>query len=152
MSLHTVDGDVTAEHLRALSKLRDNQEIDERRKRFRETVFDYIKKLRSAPQNEVVLAMDHLREQLRNDRAQLDVDLKRAKFNWMTSRDGAVAMLVAAGTGIATIVSGGATLAGAAAAVPTMLSGVIGLRAYQDARRVALEKHWTSWLFHRKRC
>jgi hypothetical protein len=148
---HTIEGAITPERLRKLLDLRDDPEIDDLRVRYRETVFGRLQAVRTAPETEIGLRLDELDDQLEKDRAQLERVLKRARIDWVISRDGIIATIAAAGFGVAAFLSGGAALAVVPAVVAASLSGAIGLREHQRARRAAFETHWTSWLFQLER-
>jgi hypothetical protein len=148
---HTIEGAITAERLRKLYDLRSDPEIDALRVRYREAVFGRLQAVRTAPEMEVGLRLAEFDDQLKQDRARLERALKRARIDWVISREGMIATIAAAGFGVAALLTGGAALAVAPAILTTALSGAIGFREHRRARRAAFDAHWSSWLFHLER-
>jgi hypothetical protein len=144
----TIEGAITAGRLRKLHELRNDPEIDALRVRYRETVFHRLQAVRTAPEMEVELRLAEFDDQLKQDRARLERALKRARIDWVVSREGMIATIVTAGLGVAALLTGGAALAVAPAIVTAALSGAIGFRAHQRARQETFDAHWSSWLFH----
>jgi hypothetical protein len=148
---HTIEGAITAERLRKLYDLRKDPEIDALRVRYRETVFGRLQAVRTAPEMEVGLRLAEYDDQLEQDRAQLERALKRARIDWVISREGIIATITAAGFGVGAILTGGAALAVAPAILTAALVGAIGFREHQRARQAAFNTHWSSWLFRLER-
>jgi hypothetical protein len=114
-------------------------------------VFGRLQAVRTASEMEVALRLAEFDDQLKQDRARLERALRRARIDWVISREGMIATIAAAGFGLAALLTGGAALASAPAIVATALSGAIGIRGYQQARREAFDAHWSSWLFQLER-
>lgn len=145
VELLTIDGEVTPKRLRKLAEARKDQELDALRVRFRDRVTQYLDALRTAPEHELKIRLDHLREQLRVDRRALSRELRRARIDWVLEKEGLVATLSLTASGIAAVLSSGALLA--PGLVSALVAGFRGLRNSRRAQRAVLEKHWTSWLF-----
>jgi hypothetical protein len=130
---------VGAKDLKRLYALRMDDGFDAQRRAFQERVDGYIDALRAAPANERQLFADDWQLELERDRAGLKRELRRAGFRTIVDKEGVIALVLAGGAG--TLLGPiGAAIGFSAAAARLLLSA-------RQARRNALEQHWSSWLF-----
>lgn len=128
-------GTLDATVFRRLLDARKHSELEERRKNFCLKVDEYIGLLQTAEDPERHVIGEHFQLELDLNLRNTKKELRRAGLEALCSKEGAVAIMsgVLAGTlnpgiGIAMTLTG-------------------GLLAYQKARREALDKHWSSWVF-----
>jgi hypothetical protein len=135
---------MTANVMRRLLEVREDPEVDARRRAFCDQVDKYLAALRGAKEGERKLVIAEFSDAIEQDLKVLQVRLGRLGVETLLSKDNVLAVLV--GGGVAYVAN--PTLGfGAAAAVA--LGGAAA--RYQAARQAALDKHWSSWILGKSR-
>ena len=121
--------------LRRIVEARDNPEIDGLREVFRRTVDEYLEKIRTVEDTERKVIGDEFGQKFTADIEVLKRELRRAGLRGIWRKEGIVAVVVGAVTGAVSL------------GIGTICALTGGLQNYQQKRRDAFEKHWSSWVF-----
>ncbi len=129
------EGGSPIETLRRILDARQDPEMEGRRKAFRRKVGEFLETMRTVEAPERCLYAQEFQDELNRDLELLNRELRRTGLGSIVAKDGIVAVIVRAVTGTLSLGLG------------TVLGLAGNLLGYQEARRKAFDKHWSSWIF-----